>query len=59
LSKVSKVVICFMSVYCASLLQYVCLTVDPDDNAEEVEGLFEGDIDLQPGDNPLVSIIVF
>ena len=24
---------------------------------EEVPGLFEGDIDLQPGDNPLVSII--
>ena len=26
---------------------------------EEVPGLFEGDIELQPGENPLVSTIVY
>ena len=33
---------------------FIFIEVDPA-YPEEVPGLFEGDIDLQPGDNPLVS----
>ena len=35
---------------------FFCAGVDPD-HPEEVPGLFEGDIDLQPGENPLVSYV--
>ena len=35
---------------------FIFIEVDPA-YPEEVPGLFEGDIDLQPGDNPLVSIL--
>ena len=39
---------------CIKFNHFVLLGFDPN-HPEEVPGLFEGDIELEPGENPLVS----